>query len=423
MRNEQTQTTPYSFGQQASFWIAAAVVAHTLWTSAAPAMTYPLYAAEWGLSPTVTTAIFAIYPIVVVTVLIIFGNLSDHIGRRAAMLWGLGASFLGVALFAVAPNVGWVFAGRILMGVGVGLSAGPATAAMIEFGPVGAAARASAVTLAAQALGLIAAMIVGGALIQYAPLPTRLNFAVLAVVLAVLFAAAWFLPRHKTVETSARWRPTGIIIPKKIGRIFAVSVSAVASAYALGAVLLALGAQIAHDLIGSGNALVSAATLSLFAVAAGIAGFGAKKLQANIAMILGGTATMAGMGFLGISASEHNLPIFLIAVASAGIGYSLLFVGGLTLLSAHAPAKQRGGILSALYLVAYLVQGIAAILIGAAATRWGLETAIDYGSAVIALLSMVVITFAASMWGSLLAKDRGPVIEYRGTVISPRPCS
>lgn len=64
--------TPYTFGRRASFWTAAAVVAHTLWTSAAPAMTYPLYAREWGLTPLATTAIFAIYPIFVVMVLVGF---------------------------------------------------------------------------------------------------------------------------------------------------------------------------------------------------------------------------------------------------------------------------------------------------------------------------------------------------------------
>jgi hypothetical protein len=47
----------YALGQRASFWIAAAVVVYALWTSAAPAMSYPLYAAEWHLTPAVTTSI------------------------------------------------------------------------------------------------------------------------------------------------------------------------------------------------------------------------------------------------------------------------------------------------------------------------------------------------------------------------------
>src|SRR4051812_3967389 len=121
----------------ASFWVAAAVVAHGLWTSAAPAMSYRLYAVEWNLSPTVTTAIFAVYPIVVVGVLILFGDLSDYIGRRATMLLGLGASLIGVVMFAIAPSIAWIFIGRAFMGVGVGLSASAAAAAIVEHSPQG----------------------------------------------------------------------------------------------------------------------------------------------------------------------------------------------------------------------------------------------------------------------------------------------
>src|ERR1700730_2905388 len=88
-------SAPYELGQRTSFWVAAGVVAHTLWTSAAPAMTYPLFAEEWHLTHTVTTGVFAIYPIVVAAVLVGFGDVSDYVGRRAAILWGGGASLVG----------------------------------------------------------------------------------------------------------------------------------------------------------------------------------------------------------------------------------------------------------------------------------------------------------------------------------------
>ena len=74
---------------RASFWTAALVAGLALWASGAPTVVYPLYAAQWNLSPAVTTAIFAAYPVVLIPVLIIFGNLSDYIGRRAAILIGL----------------------------------------------------------------------------------------------------------------------------------------------------------------------------------------------------------------------------------------------------------------------------------------------------------------------------------------------
>ncbi len=99
------------------------------WTSAAPALSYPLYARQWHLTTFTTTAIFAIYPVFVVVVLVLFGNLSDYIGRREAMLAGLAFSAAGSLIFAIAPDVDWIFLGRALMGVGVGLSAGPSAAA------------------------------------------------------------------------------------------------------------------------------------------------------------------------------------------------------------------------------------------------------------------------------------------------------
>jgi MFS family permease len=136
-------SAPYELGQRTSFWVAAGVVAHTLWTSAAPAMTYPLFAEEWHLTHTVTTGIFAIYPIVVAAVLVGFGDVSDYVGRRAAMLGGVGASLVGTLLFALAPDVLWLFAGRAFMGIGVGLTAGPSTAAMVEFSGQGMANRAA----------------------------------------------------------------------------------------------------------------------------------------------------------------------------------------------------------------------------------------------------------------------------------------
>jgi hypothetical protein len=396
--------TEASLGRRASLFVSAGVVAHTLWTSAAPALAYRLYADEWHLNHTVTTGIFAIYPVVVVLTLIGFGDISDHIGRRATMLMGLGASLAGTVLFAAAPDVLWLFAARTLMGVGVGLSAGPSTAAVVEFaagGPGDSSRRAALIATVAQAAGFAAALLLGGALIVYAPWPTHLSFWVLTMLLVLLFVATWFLPRHTTTDMSMVWRPRLPFVPPNVRKAFATASVAMMTAYTHGVLILSLGGQVAHDLIGSPNALVNGAVLSLFAIVSGAVSIVARSLTARTALTLGAFASATGMGLLATAVALHRLPIFLLATTMAGAGYSLLFLSALQVINTATPAQHRGAVLSALYLLAYLSMGTVAISLGLVATGWGLRLATDLGAGVIALLSLATLALATAMRPSM----------------------
>ena len=365
-----------------------------LWTSGAPTVTYPLYAAEWNLSASVTTAIFAVYPLVLVVVLLVFGNISDYIGRRAAILLGLTASLIGVLLFAIAPNVGWVFVGRAFMGIGVGLSLSPASAAMVEFSAAGKKAQASSLTTASTAVGLILATLVGGSLIEYAPLPTHLNFWVLSAVVAGVLLTAWFLPRHTAVEANGRWRPRPLSIPRGLRSTFAKSALAVTGAYGLGAIVLSLGADIGQELIGSDNSLVNGAVIAINAAAIAITAIAARKLRGTTDIAIGGAAATVGMAIMVLSSVQHSLPLFIISAVVTGVGYSLLFLGGLSVINADAPAHHRAGTLSGVYLFAYLFQGLIALSLGAVATASGLGVALDIGALIVAVLGIGSIVLA-----------------------------
>ncbi|MDJ0337306.1 MFS transporter [Cryobacterium sp. PH31-O1] len=385
----------YVLGRRASLWVAASVAAIALWTSAAPTMTYPLYAAEWHLDATVTTGIFAVYPATLVIVLLLAGDLSDYLGRRTTILLGLATSLVGVLLFAVAPDVGVVFAGRALMGIGVGLSLTPATAAMTEFSAPGKASRAGSIATLATAAGLGLAFLVGGSLIEYAPFPTRLSFWVLAAVIAVVLVFAWFLPRHAADPATGHWHPRAPRLASGFRWIFVTSAIAMTAAFGVGTIMMSLGAQIARDLIGSNNALVTGGILAMFAVVIAVVALLAKGTPAKVAIMLGSAGTTIGMTLLAVAAAQASLVLFLASAIAMGTGYSLLFLGGLGLITANAPARSRAGAISAVYLIAYLMQGVTALLLGAVATRSGLTQALNLGAPAIAILSIAAV--AASL--------------------------
>ncbi|SEP75566.1 MFS transporter [Microlunatus flavus] len=397
--------------RRTSFWTAAAVAALALWTSAAPSVSYPLYAAAWHLTPATTTAIFAVYPVVLVVVLVVFGDLSDHVGRRASILLGLAAMLVGAVLLAVAPAVGWVFAGRAFMGLGVGLSLSPASAAMVDLSLPAQVSRAGSVTTAATATGLALATLVGGALVQHAPAPLHLPFVVLAVVVTAVLVLAWFLPRPTPSVGLGPWRPRGLVVPRGLRGVFAASATSVTAAYALGAVVLALGAQIARQLVGSADALVIGAILSVSAIAIGVVAVAARRLPARVLVPGGAAGSVVGLGLLTLSAATHSLALFLAASAVAGVGYSLNFLGGLTLVNTFAPRRHRAGMLSSVLVVAYLLQGATALLLGAAATVSGLQVALDLGSPAIGLVCVaaLVLVLTLARPGRAVAADPTPV--------------
>jgi hypothetical protein len=224
----------------------------------------------------------------------------------------------------------------------------------------------------------------------------HLSFWVLFVLIALLLAATWFLPRQVGGPASDRWHLKVPAIPHRLRMAFVLAAIAVTTAYTHGVLILSLGGQVARDLVGSPNALANGAALSLFAITSGVLGIVARRLRPRLAMTLGAIASAAGMGLLALSVACHGLSIFLAATAMSGAGYSLLFLGGLALINGAVPAQHRGGVLSALYLFAYLSLGVVAFVLGVVATQRGLGLAVDLGAAVITLFSLATLGLLAT---------------------------
>ncbi|MGJ0191530.1 MFS transporter [Pantoea sp. RRHST58] len=373
-----------------AFWISAAVVAHTLWTSAAPAMIYPLYAAQWHLSFTTVTVIFAVYPLTVVVTMLLFAGLSDRAGRKNLMLAGLLSSAAGVLLFAAADSVAVLLTGRVMMGIGVGLSAGPSAAALVDYAGQDGSARAGAVTLGAQSIGFAAALLLAGALITWAPAPTRLSFYVLFALLIVLIVLCLFIPGDRPAGASSRLlaRPD---VPVYLRHTFFYAALAVTGAYTHGVLISSVGAQIARSLIGSPSPWINSVALALFPMALGIAGILARKIEPRRSVITGSIVSATGMASLCLSVSEHSLTCFVGASLISGAGYAFMTFGGLGLIARHARQSDRGSAMSMLFVFAYLFTGGLAVGLGKMATQLNLASAVYAGALTLIFICAVLI--------------------------------
>jgi MFS family permease len=156
----------------AGFWLVAGVFFLLLFSSAAASPLYRVYQAQWRFSATTLTAVFAVYVLVLPLALLVFGSLSDYLGRRRVIAVALAAGAGACGLFLAAHDVGLLFAARALQGAAVGVATSAAGAALIDLQP-GRSGRGPVVTSAAALLGLGAGGLGTSALVQYAPAPTR----------------------------------------------------------------------------------------------------------------------------------------------------------------------------------------------------------------------------------------------------------
>ena len=116
----------------------AAVLVLLFVVAAAPSPLYGVYQAHWRFSAITLTEIFAVYALVLLVTLLVFGSVSDYLGRRRVILAGLLMTAGACGLFLAAHGVGLLFAARALNGAAVGTAVSALGAALIDLQPAAA---------------------------------------------------------------------------------------------------------------------------------------------------------------------------------------------------------------------------------------------------------------------------------------------
>ncbi|MEA2191307.1 MAG: hypothetical protein QOI73_1428, partial [Solirubrobacteraceae bacterium] len=186
-----------------SFAAIAAIFVLFTAASSAPSPLYVVYQQQWGFSPTTLTVIFAVYVVGLLGSLLVVGALSDHVGRRPVLGAAIALEALALVLFIVAGDVTVLAIARVAQGIATGAAMTTLGAALVDLNPAHAPGRAGLVNGVAPLGGLALGALGCGALVQFAPAPTHLVYALL---LTGMVAGAALVARMP--ETSAR-RPGG----------------------------------------------------------------------------------------------------------------------------------------------------------------------------------------------------------------------
>jgi MFS family permease len=366
-----------------AYALAVAMLGTTL-----PTPLYVIYQHEFGFSELMVTVIFATYAAGVIAALLLFGRISDQIGRRRALLPGLALSALSAVAFLLANGVGLLLAGRVLSGLSAGILSGTATATLLDFAAPQARSRATLVATMANIGGLACGPLLAGLLAEFAGAPMRLSFWVDLALLAPAVALVWAIPETVRIEDPVRWRPRR---PRLAAEVRPTFLRAALGAFA-GFAVLGLFAAVAPAFLGQILGVENHATVGLvvFTVfASSLAGQTALRgVSGDVAFAVGCIALMVGVGLVGVALALSSLAALVAGAVVAGVGHGLNFRAGLAAINEATPPERRAEVASSFFVVAYAGISAPVLGVGLVAELVGLRAASLIFVAIVALLAM-----------------------------------
>ncbi|WP_354644411.1 MFS transporter [Kitasatospora camelliae] len=380
--------------RSAPYLAAAGAFAVCMAGTTLPTPLYGLYQEQIGFSELIVTVVFAVYAFAVVAVLSAAGSVSDTVGRRPVLLAGLGFAALSAVCFLLENGLPLLYLGRIMSGLSAGLFTGTATAYVIELAPEGAGGRAAFAATAANMGGLGLGPLMSGVLSQYAPDPLVLPFAVHLGMVAVAAGVVAMLPETVPgAQPVRRARLRAPKLPREVRGVFVPSGVAAFTGFALFGVFTAVSPAFLTQTLDVHNRAVTGLIVFSAFLASTVGQLAAGRLGARRALPLGCAVLVAGLVLLGGTLLAESVALLVLSALVGGTGQGMSLRGAVGAVASAAPAEQRAGTISSLFVVAYTGLAVPIIGVGLLTGRIGLEEA-----GVVFIVTMTVLTLFAGSY-------------------------
>jgi MFS family permease len=357
---------------------------------------YALYQREFGFSVITLTLIYAVYVVGNVMALLVFGQISDQIGRKRVALPALALAAASAALFLFADSIVWLFIGRLLIGLAVGVASGTGTAWLGDLHGEHGRSRATLAAATANLAGIAIGPPIAGVLAQYAPAPLRLPFVAYIVAVTVVAVAVARAPephRERAVTLRSVRVHARIGVPReRLGSFTAPAVTGFVI-FALGGLYFALIPSIVIDELHQHNVAVGALLvfeLATFAAAVTLLG---RRLPPASAMDGGLLILLPAIVLIVCAQAAGSMPLLISATALAGVAMGFGYRGSLEVVNEIAPQQRRAEVVSTYFIACFVGNSLPVIGLGVLTTLTTPLPASIAFAATIAVLSATALAW------------------------------
>ncbi|MCE8524562.1 MFS transporter [Ruegeria pomeroyi] len=275
----------------------------------------------------------------VVLVAPLVGVLSDRIGRRGLLVWGIALFVLAGSAGLLLPSLESMLVSRLILGIAVAAIMTTQTALIGDYFSGAARVALTGLLTSARNFGGFFFISSAGVLAALSP---RLPFAIYALPLLVLPFVLQSLPRPvrlvaaqvgkaSATDGHRNWRLilTGLLLLQMVTNM----------------TFFIMPTQIPFylDALGHDSAVMTGTVLGLLTLAGGLAALIYGRLAARVGVsgswTLGYGAMATGMAAIG---AQAGLPAMLAGAVCIGIGFAWVLPAFVTVMLAIAPARRRG---------------------------------------------------------------------------------
>ena len=381
--------------QRSSLVFLAITLLTFLAASSAPTPLYHLYQEGLHFSAGMLTLIFGVYALSLLAALLTVGSLSDHMGRNPVMFAALVLNMLAMLLFINESSVAWLLAARTLQGFATGMATAVLGAALLDTDRQ----RGPLINSVAPMLGMACGAMGCSLLVEFAPFPTTLIYAVLFSLMLLQALYVWRLPEtvSRMPGALASLWPT-LHVPAQARRALWIALPVDVAVWAMGGFYLSLAPSLVRAATGSTSNLIGGGLVAVLTLSGALMIYSLRNRPADKVLRLG--AGLLAMGVALILGAVHagSLPLFFIATLIASSGFGAGFLGAVRSVVPLALPHERAGLMSAFYVLSYLAFCVPSLLAGNLIRSLGLIATTDaYG--------VLLIVLALSALVALLVQD------------------
>ena len=349
-----------------------------------------VYKEQWELPAALLTLAFAVFAIGFLAAVLTLGSLSDHVGRRPVLMGALIIQLASNVMFLVAPDIGWVIAGRVVQGFATGAATTAFTAALVELAPPNRKRLGTILGSVGLTGGLGVGSLLAGLAIQLTTTANAIVFIVLTIITILGIVVIALSPESVTrVPGALRSLVPRVAIPPATRREFTAAVPVIAAVWMLSGLSGGIAPSLVRSVFLLNSGLLNGLSGFIAPATSAVIGVMFARLDPRRSMTIGIYASIVGaIGIIG-GVYAGSLAIMIIGQAVAGVGFGASFTASLRLIFPLAAAHQRAGVVAGIYLVSYLAFGVPVVIAGQLAGPFGLVPTVFWYSTVTVLLALV----------------------------------